>query len=319
MSAEQSGQERPHPPDAAPNDPESQSGTAGGPTNECWGKVWSWLGEWREPAATTIVVLLLAGGALWAWVGGPLLAVTKSDAPAKAIPTSACTGNTKGAHPLKVSDASGATASLNIFIGRGGGSVQRQSAPLAIQNGTLSPGTPLCTASSDLVRTDGQTLPANQVASWAVVDNDGTHVTVFVKVAPRYEYVSGFGGYSGTVFLADPRAVGANVPVNVHVEFYNIRTPVVWALVAAFGGFVWAWFIHRKSAGSADPQLFWASLTLRVAVLLVAAVPVINAQVLTNLDWEGSLSQYITLASLAGAAAIAATPTLRAVISRATS
>ncbi len=45
----------------------------------------------------------------------------------------------------------------------------------------------------------------------------------------------------------------------------------------------------------------------------MAAVPVVNAQVLTNPDGEGSLSQYITLATLAGAAAIAATPTLRVV------
>ncbi len=62
-----------------------------------------------------------------------------------------------------------------------------------------------------------------------------------------------------------------------------------------------------------DYQLFLASLTLRVAVLLVTAVPVINAQVLTNPDWQGSLTQYITLASLAGAAAIAVMPTLRVI------
>ena len=132
-------------------------------------------------------------------------------------------------------------------------------------------------------------------------------------MAPRYQYVSGFGGYSGIVNLDDPRALGANVPLSVHVEFYDVSTPVVWALVAAFGGFVWAWFIHRHSVSSPDPQPFWSSLTLRVAVLLVAAVPVVNAHVLSNPDWEGNLSQYITLATLAGAAAIAATPTLRVV------
>ena len=148
------------------------------------------------------------------------------------------------------------------------------------------------------------------------MSNDGTHVTIYVVVAPRYRYVSGFGGYTGTVSLDDSRAVGANVPVDVHVEYYDIAHPVAWALVAAFGGFVWAWFIHRHLTNPPDPQPFWASLTLRVAVLLVATGPVVNAQVLSNPDWEGSLSQYITLASLAGAAAIAAAPTFRVITSR---
>ena len=143
------------------------------------------------------------------------------------------------------------------------------------------------------------------------VGDDGTHVKAFVIVAPRYQYVSGFGGYSGTVNLDDSRALGANVPVSVHVEFYDVSTPVVWALVAAFG--VRAWFIHRHSVSSPDPQPFWPGLTPRVAVLLVAAVPGVNAQVLTASDREGNLSQYITLATLAGAAAIAGTPTLRVV------
>jgi hypothetical protein len=48
-----------------------------------------------------------------------------------------------------------------------------------------------------------------------------------------------------------------------------------------------------------------------VAVVLAAAVPIVNAQFLANPDWEGTLSQYITLATLAGAAAIALTPTFR--------
>ena len=89
----------------------------------------------------------------------------------------------------------------------------------------------------------------------------------------------------------------------------------VWALLAAFGGFIWAWFIHRHVANPLDPQPFWTSLILGLAVLMVAAIPVVNAQVLTNPDWAGSLSQYITLATLAGAAAIAATPTLRVITS----
>jgi Ni/Fe-hydrogenase subunit HybB-like protein len=99
------------------------------------------------------------------------------------------------------------------------------------------------------------------------------------------------------------------------VEYNDLRKPVAWAFAAAFGGFIWAWFIHRQVAKPADYQQFLAALTLRMAVLLVAAVPVINAQVLTNPDWEGSLTQYITLATLAGAAAIALTPTFRVITS----
>jgi hypothetical protein len=273
-----------------------------------------WTLQWRERTATIIVLAFLTGGGLYVWLNGPTLAVMTSGNPALSIPKSACAVHPASAHPVKVSDASGASAALNIFIGRSGTPVQRQSSPLAMQ-GSLPAGTALCMASTDLVRGDGQTLPAYQVASWGIVSNDGAHLTVFVVVAPRYEFVSGFGGYSGTVSLNDPRALGADVPVNVHVEYYDIADPVSWALIAAFGGFVWAWFIHQHVAKQPDPQPFWASLALRVAVLLVATVPIVNAQVLANPDWEGSLTQYITLATLVGAAAIAATPTLRVVTS----
>lgn len=56
------------------------------------------------------------------------------------------------------------------------------------------------------------------------------------------------------------------------------------------------------------------NLILRVAVILVAAVPVVDLQVLTNPDWQGTLTDYVKLATLAGGAAIAATPTLRTLI-----
>lgn len=270
---------------------------------------------WHEHAATLVILALLIAGGLWVYLTGPALKIQHAD-PGKSVPTSACTVKPASASPVKVSDASGATATLNVFIGRGGDGVQRQSSPLAVQNGTLQPGIALCTASSDLVNPAGQILPAHQVATWASVDNDGTHVTVHVFIAPRYQIVSPFGGYSGTVTLDDPRAVGANIPVNVHVEYYDVSDPLAWALLAAFGGFIWAWFIHRHLANGTDPQPFWSSLILRIAVLLAAAIPVVNAQVLTNPDWAGSLSQYITLATLAGAAAIAAAPTLRVIASK---
>jgi len=286
------------------------------PPPPIWWKPWTWQLDWRERSATAVILFLLALGVSLAWLIGPTLAVLQSDNPNALVPASACVTHQTSTALVKVSSASGPTATLNVFIGRGGGQVQRQTSPLTIQSGSLPPGTALCTSTSDFVRADGEALPSNQVASWARVSNDGTHVTIYVVVAPRYRYVSGFGGYTGTVSLDDSRAVGANVPVDVHVEYYDIAHPVAWALVAAFGGFVWAWFIHRHLTNPPDPQPFWASLTLRVAVLLVATGPVVNAQVLSNPDWEGSLSQYITLASLAGAAAIAAAPTFRVITSR---
>lgn len=93
----------------------------------------------------------------------------------------------------------------------------------------------MCTGTSDLVGGDGQTLPANQVVSWAQVDH--------------------------------------------------------WAVAAV----------------KPDTARGRAARGFR---------PVVNAQVLTNPDWDGSLTRYFTLASLAGGAAIAATPTLYAVTSR---
>jgi hypothetical protein len=204
---------------------------------------------------------------------------------------------------------------LNIFIGAGGEGVTRQSPPLAIQ-GKLAPGSYLCASSGDLVNAFGEALPSYQITSWAQVDNDGTHVIVYVSAAPRYKSISGFGGYTGTVSLNDPRAIGGSVPVDVHVEYFNVRNPLVWTLTAAFGGLVWAWFIQRHHmATGAARQPFLSSLIFGLAVLLVSAIPVLNAQVLTNPDWAGTLSQFITLGTLSGGAAIAASPTLRLVTS----
>jgi hypothetical protein len=61
-------------------------------------------------------------------------------------------------------------------------------------------------------------------------------------------------------------------------------------------------------------ERFFANLALRVAVL-ATAVPIINAQVLSDPGWTGTLSDYIRLGSLVGGAAIAATPSLRAIVS----
>ena len=188
-------------PATSPHPDASNDGTTPAPPPAkdppAWQRVRHWFLDRRESFANVVIVVLLAGGGLFVYFRGPTVAATQSasQAPAAAVPASACTGK-KAAHPVKVNDASGTAGTMNLFIGRGGNPVQRQSAPLSIENGTLSPGTYLCTSVSDLVRSDGQTLPDNQVASWAKVTNDGAHVTMYVVTSPRYRQVSGFGGYT---------------------------------------------------------------------------------------------------------------------------
>jgi hypothetical protein len=288
------------------------------PDSSAWWRLRQWFLNRRESFANVVIVVLLAGGGLFVYFRGPTVTATQtaSQAPAMAVPASACTGK-RAAHPVKVNDASGTAGTMNLFVGRGGNPVQRQSAPLGIENGALTPGTYLCTSVSDLVRSDGQTLPANQVASWGRVTNDGAHVTVYVVTSPRYRQVSGFGGYTGTVALNDPRAAGGNITVDVHAEYPYLDDVIVFALLAAFGGFIWARLIHVAVTKAAVAHGFWVALVLRTAVLLATAVPVISAQVLSNPDWAGGLGQYITLATLAGGAAIALTPTLNTLLDRA--
>jgi hypothetical protein len=218
---------------------------------------------------------------------------------------------------VRVSDASGANGTLSVYTGRGNETVQRQSTLLSVQNGQLPANACLATAVSDLVRSDGQTIPASQVASWAQVDNTGTRVTVFVQLSPRYGTVTAAGGYTGSVYLDDARATGGNVPVDIHVEYPFLWRAAMFCLAAAWVGFYWAWLVNlTKASDTPTTNRFWLYVTLQLAVLTVVSFPVLNAQVLTNPDWTGDLSQYITLATLAGGGALAATPTLRALIDR---
>ncbi len=217
---------------------------------------------------------------------------------------------------VKVNAASGAAAALNIYIDRHGNQGLGRTAPLAIEAGSLCPGAVLTMTSTELVRSDGQALPVSQVASWAVVDQNGTHVTVWVSITLGRSRPSDAGAYSGSVLLSSAQAQGANVPVDVHVEYQKLNLALAFSLLAAFGGFTWAWLLHTTGGGKqANPNdYFWRYLALCVAVLLVAAAPVVNVQVLSKPNWQGSLTQYIGLATLVGAAAIAATPTLRALV-----
>jgi hypothetical protein len=218
---------------------------------------------------------------------------------------------------VQVSSASATTDSLEIYTGRADATTQRVSTPLSVQNGLLPPNECLQTVVSDLVRTDGEVIPSDQVTSWAVSGNAGLRVFVFVEVNPRYGSVTPSGGYTGTVSMDDDRAIGGNIPVNVHVEYPSLWRAAMVCIVAAWFGFFWAWLIHLTKSDSPVVGRFWLYLVLQLAVLTIVSFPVLNAQILTNPDWQGDVSQYIALASLAGGGALATTPTLRALIDRA--
>jgi hypothetical protein len=152
----------------------------------------------------------------------------------------------------------------------------------------------------------------DQVSSWAQVDSAGTSITVWVAAAPRYRVVSGADAYSGTVVLDSPSAQGAKIPVSIHVAYQNLNLIFAFGFLAAFGGFTWAWLLHNATHGIRKPGYFWRHSLLCLAVLLAASIPIVDAQVLNKSDWQGTLTEYIALATLIGGAAIAATPTLRA-------
>ncbi len=54
-----------------------------------------------------------------------------------------------------------------------------------------------------------------------------------------------YGTVTGIASLDDPRALGANVPVDVHVLYPDISFVVTFSLIAAFAGFIWAWLVHN--------------------------------------------------------------------------
>jgi hypothetical protein len=253
------------------------------------------------------------------FMDAPVSANGKPPANQCAMPpvSAAAAPNPSASSLVRVSDASGANGTLSVYTGRGNETVQRQSTQLSVQNGQLPANACLATAVSDLVRSDGQAIPASQVVSWAQVDNTGTRVTVFIQLSPRYGTVTAAGGYTGSVYLDDARATGGNVPVDIHVEYPFLWRAAMLCIAAAWVGFFWAWLVNlTKASDTPTSNRFWLYVTLQLAVLTVVSFPVFNAQVLTNADWTGDLSQYITLATLAGGGALAATPTLRALIDR---
>jgi hypothetical protein len=219
---------------------------------------------------------------------------------------------------LVVADASTDNGTVAVFTDRADDAAQRQSTQLAVEDGTLKPNECLGTSFSGFVRSDGQSIPDSQVSSWAESDNTGTRVTVHVEVSPRYGTVTAPGGYTGNVYLDDVRATGGSVPVYIHVEYPDVWRAAMLCFGAAWAGFFWAWLVNLTKQADAPPpdNLFWLYIVLQLAVLVVIPLSVLDAQVLTNPDWSGDVTQYAVLATLAAGGALATTPTLRALVDR---
>jgi hypothetical protein len=238
------------------------------------------------------------------------------NAPLK-IPTSptSCLKAPGPSQIVKVLPASGSGAIMNIYVGKEGNRAYGESPPLSIQKVKLCPGSVWRMRMSQFTRADGQSLQLYQVASWAQVGNNGTQLTVWVMAAPHHGAIpSGPGFYSGSVSLDSAIVQGGQVPVRIHVAYPNVYLILAFGFLAAFAGFVWATLLHYATSGVRKDGYLFRNVTLCMAVLLAAAIPVVNVQVLSKPDWQGTISQFIGLATLIGAAAIATTPTLRALV-----
>ena len=229
-----------------------------------------------EVAAVLATMMLVAVVTivLGTFMDAPVSANGKAPSNQCATPpvSAAAAPNPSASSLVRVSDASGATGTLSVYTGRANDTVQRQSILLSVQNGQLPANACLATAVSDLVRSDGQAIPASQVASWAQVDNTGTRVTVFIQVSPRYGTVTAAGGYTGSVYLDDARATGGNVPVDVHVEYPFLWRAAMFCVAAAWIGFFWAWLVNlTKVSDTPTTNRFWLYVVLQLAVLTVVS------------------------------------------------
>lgn len=277
------------------------------------------LGRNRELCADALIAALVIGGAVFCLWIEPAVAPQKPAPQASGCPAAGHLGGSRTAAPVRA-QVQGSRSPLVIVIGAGGRRQQRNSGPLAISTPGSHPlpaRTILCTQASDFVRTDGIVLPANQISSQAVVSNSGQDVILRIWVAPRFQQVSGFGTYSGTISLNDARAIGASIPVKIEVQYPFLNRVALCGLLLAYAGLVWGLLVRvaDRDLSFNRNEPFFANLALRIAVL-ATAVPIINAQVLSNPAWTGTLGGYIKLGGVVGAAAIAATPSLRAIVSR---
>jgi len=284
--------------------------------------------NWRQFAASIarsevaavlvmMVIVALATTVLALVMDHPELA--SGQAPANPCAAAAGAAATRAAGPqLVVADASTDNGTVAVFTDRADDAAQRQSKQLAVEGGTLQPNECLGTSFSGFVRSDGRSIPGSQVSSWAESDNTGTRVTVYIEVSPRYGTVTAPGGYTGNVYLDDVRATGGSVPVYIHVEYQDVWRAAMLCFGAAWAGFFWAWLVNLTKQADAPPpdNLFWLYIVLQLSVLVVVPLSVLDAQVLTNPDWSGDVTQYAVLATLAGGGALATTPTLRALVDR---
>lgn len=284
--------------------------------------------NWRQFAADTarsevaavlvmMVIVAVATSVLVLVMDHPVPASGKAPAYPCAAAAGAASARAAGP-PVVVADASTDNGTVAVFTGRADNVAARQSAQLAVENGSLKPNECLGTAASGLVRADGRSIPGSQVSSWAESDNTGTRVTVYLEVSPRYGTVTAPGGYTGNVYLDDVRAAGGSVPVDIHIEYPYVWLAAMACFGAAWAGFFWAWLVNLTRRADAPPpdNLFWLYIVLQLAVLVVVPLSVLDAQVLTDPDWSGSVTQYVILATLAGGGALATTPTLRALVDR---
>jgi hypothetical protein len=268
-----------------------------------------------EMAGPLAVLALVVAGIVFGLVYQPYSVVSDKPPPSMPHQPKACAHATVKT-PVRVSSPSGAAATLNIYIPRGSYIVERESGSLAIQRAHLCPGSILTVHATQFAGSGGQLLPVNQVASWAQVEDSGTNIAVWIVIAPRYLEVSGAGAYNGTITLDSPVAQGATIPISIDISYQNIYLVFAFGLLAAFGGFTWAWLLHNATHDPAHSTRVTGYLIrhflLCVAVLLTTTIPLVDTQVLNKPDWQGTLIQYIGLGTLIGTAAIAATPTLRA-------
>lgn len=272
-----------------------------------------------EVAAVLVMMVIVAVTTIVLAFGLDHPELASGQAPANPCAAAAGAASARAAGPqVVVASASTDNGTVAVFTDRAGDAIERQSAQLAVEGGSLEPDECLGTSVSGFVRSDGQSIPGSQVSSWALSDNTGTRVTVYIEVSPRYGSVTAPGGYTGNVYLDDVRATGGSVPVYIHVEYPYAWRAAMACFGAAWAGFFWAWLVNLTRQADAPKQdyRFWLYIAAQLAVLVVVPLSVLDAQVLTNPDWSGDVTQYVILAVLAGGGALATTPTLRALVDR---
>ncbi|MFE5924173.1 hypothetical protein [Streptomyces sp. NPDC056468] len=275
------------------------------------------LTKWMRLHYADVVILLLAVAATCF-----LLINEPSVTPTGESPNVKCKddgGVTVSPDPLKIAEVEDSTG-IDITIPKnfdGDGILTATTRMKLEESATLPPGSRLATSSTGLIRqTDGVSLPEDQVSSSAQVGRSGRTVTLTVCVAPRYGEVSAFGPYSGTASLDDPRVMGGNVPVAIHVKYPYMNRVGLAALFAAYAGLIWARLVRRGDQGlrTDSDQAQWALLVVSVAAGLACLFSV-DKLVWDPKDWQGSSSEYWDLVVAASGAVIAAVPTLQALMS----